>query len=383
MKKLLILSLISISTSINTTAQINSNYEYLSMNPAVGIGIGSSNYFGDLNLSEDISAANSSTFGAHVFYHHPISKSFLGVVNLGYNKLSHWGIDSSLVKNFKTNIYGLDLGARYRFDNDIIFDQQKSFTFFVGLGVGGSKFSVKEDILSANNETYYYWNNGSIMNLPENASNASEAVAIERDYNYETVHDLTKSIFPYVYGEIGFGLKITHNLTTNFSYKYNFSFTDDLDNVTSNEKKDKYDYWNVSVSWNFGKPYRTADEIFRDKAAETIDLDDLDEDGVADINDLCAKTPLDWEVDAKGCPLDTDKDGVADAIDKELDSKKNAIVNEDGVTLTDEEIEVTYLLQTGQMAGHEKYAEWKEKYPKLFGKYYTKTTVEKVQSIEE
>jgi len=42
---------------------------------------------------------------------------------------------------------------------------------------------------------------------------------------------------------------------------------------------------------------------------------DSDGDGVADKDDKCTDTPKGWKVDANGCPLDQDKDGVPDAID--------------------------------------------------------------------
>jgi OOP family OmpA-OmpF porin len=43
---------------------------------------------------------------------------------------------------------------------------------------------------------------------------------------------------------------------------------------------------------------------------------DSDADGVADAVDQCPGTPAGVEVDAKGCPLDTDGDGVADHMDQ-------------------------------------------------------------------
>ena len=45
---------------------------------------------------------------------------------------------------------------------------------------------------------------------------------------------------------------------------------------------------------------------------------DADGDGVADENDRCADTPAGEPVDASGCslPTDTDRDGVLDAVDR-------------------------------------------------------------------
>jgi len=43
---------------------------------------------------------------------------------------------------------------------------------------------------------------------------------------------------------------------------------------------------------------------------------DTDKDGVKDPDDECPDTPLDVEVDARGCPVDSDGDGVADYLDE-------------------------------------------------------------------
>lgn len=42
---------------------------------------------------------------------------------------------------------------------------------------------------------------------------------------------------------------------------------------------------------------------------------DVDKDGVADIDDKCANTTAGYKVDASGCPLDNDNDGVANEVD--------------------------------------------------------------------
>ena len=372
-----------IALSGTLSAQFTTKYEYLSMNPAVGAGIGSTNYFGELNRIEEFSAAKTSTFGSHLFYMHPLSPSVYAKANINFNKISHWGIDSNQVHNFSTNIFGLDAGAFYRLDNDIVFDQQLPFTVFIGGGPGFAMFNAKEDLLNESSSNYYYWQDGTIRNLSEEDPNAASAEKISRDYDYETKIETSKSAFPYLFMEVGFGLKITHNLTANLSYKHSFTFTDEIDGVTSDSRKDRMDYFNISMAWSFGKPYRTADEILRDKEAETIDMSDLDGDGVTDLYDLCAKTPYGWEVDSEGCPLDSDGDRVPDKMDKEPNTVKGAIVNEEGITLSEEEIEVLYLLQTGQIGGHEKFDEWKAKYPKMFSKYYSGSSTSTNQSESE
>lgn len=376
--KYFILSLFSIAF-LQSTAQFSADYKYVTMNPALGIGIGSSNYYGELNNSEDISAAKASSLGLHLQYFHPISKSVYGRASFNYNNLSHWGVDSGSIRNFHSSLFGLDVGGFYRLDNDIVFDNQKTLTVFMGGGVGATYVNAKEDALDESGLPYNYWTDGSIRSTPEGDTSG---VLTYRDYDYETEISISKKLAPYVYLELGFGLKITQNLSTLLSYKHSFMFSDELDGVVSSKNKDRFDYFNVTAVWSFGEPEMTADEIEREREALTIDESDLDQDGVVDIYDACAKTPYGWEVDAKGCPLDSDGDKVPDAIDKEANTPANSVVNEEGIALTDEEIEIIYLLQTDQMAGHEKFEEWKTKYPALFEGYYSASSSKSSESEE-
>jgi len=57
---------------------------------------------------------------------------------------------------------------------------------------------------------------------------------------------------------------------------------------------------------------------------------DADGDGVADKNDKCPDTPKGVKVDASGCPLDQDKDGVTDAMDKCADTPAGVAVDKNG-----------------------------------------------------
>jgi OOP family OmpA-OmpF porin len=57
---------------------------------------------------------------------------------------------------------------------------------------------------------------------------------------------------------------------------------------------------------------------------------DADGDGVCDGIDQCPDTPKGAKVDAKGCPIDSDGDGVYDGIDQCPDTPKGAKVDEKG-----------------------------------------------------
>ena len=60
---------------------------------------------------------------------------------------------------------------------------------------------------------------------------------------------------------------------------------------------------------------------------------DSDGDGVVDALDNCTGTPAGVAVDSKGCPLDSDKDGVPDYLDKCPDTPAGVSVGSDGCPL--------------------------------------------------
>jgi len=65
---------------------------------------------------------------------------------------------------------------------------------------------------------------------------------------------------------------------------------------------------------------------------------DSDGDGVIDLWDECPETPINVKVDKKGCPEDIDKDGIPNYKDKEIHSPDTAIVDTDGVTLSEQRL---------------------------------------------
>jgi OOP family OmpA-OmpF porin len=60
---------------------------------------------------------------------------------------------------------------------------------------------------------------------------------------------------------------------------------------------------------------------------------DTDKDGVADYRDNCPSTPAGVKVDLNGCPLDKDGDGVYDYLDKCPDTPKGVKVDANGCPL--------------------------------------------------
>ena len=69
---------------------------------------------------------------------------------------------------------------------------------------------------------------------------------------------------------------------------------------------------------------------FRDDAVSLRHMEDADQDGVADINDLEKFSTEGAPVGRRGKVLDTDEDGIIDLYDEENDTPKGARVNEKG-----------------------------------------------------
>jgi Ca2+-binding EF-hand superfamily protein len=67
-------------------------------------------------------------------------------------------------------------------------------------------------------------------------------------------------------------------------------------------------------------------------------IGDEDYDMVFDIEDECYGTPYGVEVDTLGCPLDIDNDGIPDYLDLEKNSPEGSIVDDNGVSMTDDQV---------------------------------------------
>ena len=80
---------------------------------------------------------------------------------------------------------------------------------------------------------------------------------------------------------------------------------------------------NAITAFSVGFGWRPGSTMFQDPDIPSEFLDrraDADEDGVRDGRDRCFNTPLGAPVNARGCPSDSDGDGVADHLDFEAHS---------------------------------------------------------------
>ena len=265
--------------------------------------------------------------------------------------------------NFKTTIFNEGLMMRYDFISRKSNDQV--LIPFLTAGIEYVFFRTKSDLKDANGVAYNYWTDGTIRSASETDPLSGDAVQLYRDYEYETTlrdanldgtgkYKEAALAFP-----VGAGLrfKISEKCALHFSSVWHFTQTDYLDGVTAegslnrkgNDRNDRFFY--TSVSFRYDLSVKSSS---RSKSSKKLDIDisgvnfdsitneDADGDGIPDVKDDSSGTPLYNKVDAKGKPFDLDDDGIPDYRDKELNSPKNAVVNEEGITITEEMIEVKF-----------------------------------------
>lgn len=274
--------------------------------------------------------------------------------NITYGKLTGNSHTPSRNINFLSEVLIGGANLSYNFKH-LIKKPSDAMPYF-SLGFESFEFNSKADMYDANGKLYNYWSDGTIRDVPEINNNELTSKIIQRDYKYET--DLRElnldglGNYPQVAFAIpidfGFKLQFSNRLSAKIGATYHLTFNSNVDNVSSkgeeirkgNKKNDNFFVTYVSVHFDlFSPPKLTAlEQHYGDIEFASIDAEDEDGDGVVDIWDECPQTPPGVEINSKGCPLDKDNDGIPNYEDKELESSKNAIVNLEGVTYTDDEL---------------------------------------------
>ena len=143
---------------------------------------------------------------------------------------------------------------------------------------------------------------------------------------------------------IPFGLGIRINVTERLEFDASLNWAvgmGDIDKSLQNEGgADNYKSFNISLHYDLFTPGPNSDDEYFDDSyyadVDFVKLENEDEDGdlVLDVDDYCPKTPIGVKVDANGCPLDDDNDGIANYIDQQKNTPEGSIVDEFGVRLT-------------------------------------------------
>jgi hypothetical protein len=323
MKRVVIIGFLFMAITVKSQLGINVGVNALKFNGDVGKH-NNTNFFYDARLGYNLGLEYR-------------CKKVLGIgLNAIYGQLQGTDNTSASHLNFLTTIMGGELNVSAFFDKK--HDTLKPIAPFISVGIGYLFFNPKGDLKDANGNTYNYWSDGSIRNVPQTSTNDPNSKILTRDYKYETT--LKDSLVNYkrscFYFPISVGTKIQMGYRTNVrvSVNYNFALTKYLDNH-SNGTNDSWIGANVTLNIMLGKkpksPFSTVD-------FDAVDNGDYDHDGVPDSRDKCYGTPKGVAVDSNGCPLDSDDDGIPDYLDKEAGTKKGVKVDGFGVTINEEEL---------------------------------------------
>ncbi len=263
--------------------------------------------------------------------------------------------------NFKTSIFSEGLRVRYELINRKRSDQ--ILIPYLTAGIEYISFRSKTDLYDENGDFYNYWSDGSVRNVAEAGNNAG-APKSRRDYVYETsLRDANidgygkykESAFSFPIG-VGVRFKISNKSSLDFSSILHATTTDYIDGITpsgiegrqGNAKKDKFIFTSVAFRIDLGSEREKGKSRYNYEADvrgvnfDELVSDDADHDGIPDVQDDSSATPASNLVDTQGKPLDKDDDGIPDYRDLELNSAPYAVVNEQGLTITEEMIEEAF-----------------------------------------
>jgi len=332
----------------------------IAFKPRIGIGIGMFTFYGDVASNHQGYHPTVSKLGYDLSITNPLTdyldiKFYAMIGTVGANERT---LTRNL--NFQSDITTGGLVINYNFSH--LLKSDRAIDPYIGIGIESVEFLSKTDLKDKNGNYYNYWSDGSIRDIDENSPLAASANIIYRDYTYET--DLRElnldDVGKYPERSIAFPVQVGANMNLGDRVKFrigtsmHFTMTDLIDNVTGTSTgdrigtkgKDKFLYTSFALTYDLKLDKTKKDPNDGDWKWNPEDciLDTLDEDGdgIADFCDKCQQTEKGMEVDTTGCPYDDDGDLIYNGFDLELDSDSGAVVNNAGVTLTDEVIAQMY-----------------------------------------
>lgn len=236
-----IFSLLIIFISTSVVAQQNI-YKW-----RIGGNIGATSYYGDVSYKFFKQSHINLGYGASAEY--SFTKS--GALRFSYNAGEFSASDRQFKNNpnfdralnFKNHYQSIDATLVFYTDNGKIFGKNAFLSPYFFVGVGAMKFDVCGDLFDKNGERYHYWSNGLITNLDEaHYTGVEDYEILEINGVYETnLRNLnTEKTNGYknqaIYIPFGLGLKfrLSNRINFNLETKFNYAFTDYLDDVSNN-----------------------------------------------------------------------------------------------------------------------------------------------------
>jgi hypothetical protein len=328
--------------------------EEVKLKPSIGIGPGMFAFYGDVGNNSAGYSPLVSRVGFELRASTPITPWLEGGIYALHGRL---GVNERSVErnlNFDSRITTGGIQLRYNFLQ--LLNPKRVVEPYITVGFESVEFLTKTDLYDSQGRAYNYWSDGTIRDIAENATNAGDAVLIERDYTYES--DVRESDLD-GFGKylertwavpvgVGARMDIGHGFDFRMGATMHFTLTDLVDGVTDQSLgnrqgtagNDRFLFTSFSVGYTIPMEPKAKKVKKTPLSSEELDLlawmGDEDGDGVQDVKDNCPYTPAGAAVDAFGCPLDGDNDGVPDHADDELNTLAGAPVDARGVAITDE-----------------------------------------------
>lgn len=346
------------SSSSESTKSQNTGFIF---KPTIGLGTGMFSFYGDI-YDKNFQAPMVSRIAYDLHVTQPLTSylDFNFYVLFGRLGANERNTTNDRNLNFDSQIRAGGVNLQYNFGHFL--PEKRTASPYISLGIESFEFLSKTDLFDKYGNRYYYWTDGTIRNIDQNASNANTAIEIQRDYTYES--DVRESNLD------GFGkyperswavpvsagalFKINDYWNFKLGATMHFTFTDYIDGVSEssignrvgNSRNDNFMMTSFSLHYNLGlkkkEGEKQGEDSFKDVDFFALDMEDMDKDGVQDSKDSCQGTPPNIPVDAKGCPLDDDEDGVPNHLDDEKETPKGMLVDIRGVQLNDSIIAYQY-----------------------------------------
>jgi len=269
--------------------------------------------------------------------------------------------DPSKNFNFETDIYNFGVDLNYDFDH-LFKNRSRRLHPFVSIGLATVLFNSRTDSIGGHFDPdlgtyakakYNYWTDGTIRSVPQFSGDGSMMRIMQRDFDYETPlrqYDMGLGQYPeYAFVipvDIGFDFQLSDRMMVRLGNSFCYTFSDVIDHVSSKNtsgrigKKgnDIFNFTYVSFHLDLFSSAKTLkiERLFREMEFDPMLYGDEDNDGYMDGWDDCPGTLPGVATDSSGCPVDTDNDGIDDYLDREINSRAGAFVDNNGVEINEE-----------------------------------------------
>jgi len=243
-------------------------------------------------------------------------------------------------KNLLMGNQGYHFGAKINLSSNL------DLTFLIGNGKLNETNHVENTSFSSEVKTTGLGLRYNFNNISQN-SKLNPFLSIGGELlNFKTESQKTETAIAIPMG-IGVMFDVSERIGLDMGLRYHYTLTDMIDRVEEGGS-DNFLVTTFTIHYDLFTPKPRKPKPFSDQSFyaevnfKALDVEDSDGDMVADIDDYCPETPEGVKVDANGCPIDDDKDGIPNYIDEEANTPRGAIVNAKGVQLSDEQSKSMY-----------------------------------------